>query len=305
MIRLAVFDFATLLTDYLREHDIKAVSAEQLRITVNLFERWYREVYAVELGLPFVTEEICGEFLCWLRDKRGNAPKTLNRKRGDLLTLWRHAAEAGWMPVPKVPKIIRFREPTRTPDGWLQDELGKLLHACDTYKPGRRVPGWDGRHDRALALVIYDTAYRFSACMALQQTELRDDGAIMATFDTQKTNEDEVKWLGVDTMAAIRALPPPLDPQDGRVFPWPFDKHAYRRRWKKILAMAGLRTTRRDGPQKMRRTSVSWLEFAKPGSAQDHLRHKTAGLARKHYIDPRIAHAYKACEVIPRIQSPL
>lgn len=299
MICRPVDSLEALLQDYLRRRDIKPNSAEQLRITAKLFSSWYATEFGFPFTLPCLTEATASEFLFHLRRVRGVEPTTANRKRSHLLTLWRHAKRRGLLPAPDAAEVIRFNEPMKIPRAWTQDELSRLLDAIRSYRTARPVPGWDQRHDRALALVIYDTAFRFSACLQLEFCNLRDDGAIIATAKTQKTFCDDGKWLGPDTMAAIKALPAAT----GRIFPWPYNKKAYWPRWKKILVAAGLSATNRDGPQKLRRTSASWMEAMSPGSAERQLGHKTAGLARKNYIDPLIVDSVrqKPCDILPRI----
>ena len=170
------------------------------------------------------------------------------------------------------------------------------MAACRAYVPGRPLPLWDGRHWRAVVLVMYYTAFRFSACLDLRREQLRPDGAIVADAEAQKTFCDEVGWLGTDAMAAIGDLPPAVGPA---LFAWPRKQGSFWYHWKRILGAAGLRAGRRDGPQRMRRTSATWMEVYRPGSATRHLGHKTAGLAKKHYIDRRIAAPLKASEILP------
>lgn len=298
MICRAIDTLSALVTAYGREHDIKPQSAQQLEITVGLLVRWYESLTGLPAGLHVLNEGYINDFLHDMRESRGWAAKTANRKRGDILTLWRFAAGRSLADPPDESRIIRFKEPERAPEAWPLDELQKFLAACDSFEPTRPTPGWTGRHDRAVALVMYYTAYRFTACFKLRRQDLRDDGAILARAETQKTICDEVRWLGPDAVAAVKAI---TSVDSELLFAWPYQKEAYWRRWKRILRHAGLSATRRDGPQKMRRSSASHLEAACPGAAQRHLGHKTAGLAYKHYVDPRIAPAQNAARILPRI----
>jgi hypothetical protein len=299
MICRSIDSLSALLGEYLRSHHVKPGSAEQLTITANLFSRWY----ATACGIPFhpgsFSEPLANDFLNDSLTARQWSPITANRKRRDLLTLWKYAAKKGFCEHYQHEDIIRFREPQRMPTAWMQEELGTFLAACPLFCQRRRAPaGWTYLLDQATVMVIYDTAYRLHACLELRTENLRDDGAILALAETQKTLCDEEKWLGPDTMRKLVAT-------DFRarefVLPWPYGKRALRSRWKKILRIAGLQATRRDGPQKMRRTSVSWLEHFRPGSAKAHLRHKTSGLAEKHYLCPLIVQPGKAFEHMPRI----
>ncbi len=300
MICRPIDTLSSLLTDYLRNHPIKPDSAEQLEITCRLFGRWHLEAFKIPFLLDALNEQLLTAFLNDLRQTR--QAKTCNRKRGDLLALWRHAKRRGLLPAPDVAEVVHFPEPKRRPDAYRLEELARRLDAIERYVPRRRrQQKWDQRHDRALTLVLYDTAYRLTACLELRKQNITPEGAVVALATTQKTNSDEAKWLGPDTLRAIQAI---LDSDDDRIFPWSASKEAFWRRWKAINRLAGLPTTRRDGPQKMRRTSVSWLESRRPGSAQHHLQHSSPTLAVKHYIDPTIAYPYRAPDVLPRIAPP-
>jgi hypothetical protein len=303
MICRTIDSLSSLLTDYLRLHPIKPDSAEQLEITCRLFERWYQDEYKFPFLVDSMNEPLLTEFLNDLRKTR--AAKTVNRKRGDLLALWRHAKRRGLLPLPDAQEVVHFPEPKRMPDAWRLEDLSRQLAACDLYQPKRRrFKKWDKRHDKALRLVLYDTAYRLTACLKLLKTNIRPEGAIVALSDSQKTNSDEAKWLGRDTIDALNEILVDSDPNDPRVFPWEGSMESFWRRWKAINRLADLPATRRDGPQKMRRTSASWLEARRPGSAQHHLRHSSPELAVKHYLDPTIAFDYRAPDVMPRISQP-
>ena len=303
MICRPIETLTSLLADYLRNHPIKPHSAEQLEISCRLFERWYAGEYKFPFLLDLMNEQLLTAFLNDLRQTR--AAKTCNRKRGDLLALWRHAKRRGLLAMPDAQEVVHFPEPKRRPDAYRLEELARRLDACDRFRPKRnRLKRWDHRHDKALTLVFYDTAYRLTACLKLLKSNITPEGAIVALADSQKTNSDEAKWLGADTMAAINDVLAINDPHDDRVFPWERSREAFWRRWKAINELAGLPITRRDGPQKMRRTSVSWLEARRPGSAQHHLRHSSPVLAVKHYLDPTIAFDYRAPDVMPRIVRP-
>lgn len=309
MICTRIATLASLLEDYLQTHPIKPASAQQLKISCDALAAWYERTRNFPLRLDDLSEALASE---WLNDLHASqrAAKTINRRRGDLLALWRHAHRRGLATAPEAREIVRFAEPRRRPTAWHLPELQQLLAACARYRRGRPVPGWDARHDRALVLVMYDTAFRFSACLELRRGDLSLDGTIQARAESQKHNADECRWLAAETQTALAAilkdLPPgPAGEPDpaARLFPWPYRKEAFWRRWKAILRLAGLPATRRDGPQKLRRTSATYLEALRPGTAQQHLGHATAGLASRHYIDPTIAYDFKAAELLPRLSA--
>lgn len=301
MICRSVDTLSQLRVLYSRERDIKTKSLEQLDNTIDLLEGWYLATFQLPFTLPAMSETVVADFLFFCRDVRGNEPVTLNGKRRQLITLWRFAKSRGLLPAPEVSRIIRFKEPKRIPRAWTQEQLAQIHAAIDSYRQRKRKPpGWDARHDHAVAMVIYDTAFRFTACLELELADLRDDGAIIANAETQKTFTDENKWLAPDTMRAIRAMPRPAN--STKVFPWPYTLKNYGKRWKRILKAAGLPATRREGLQKMRRTSSTWMEALRPGSSKEHVGHRTSGLTDKHYNDPTIIQSVreKPCDVLPR-----
>jgi integrase len=316
MICRSIDSLTALLAQYLRKHHVNRASAEQLTVVVTLFNRFYEATYGVPLHLAVLSEDLLEEYLYWLQDTRANGPVRINRQRSYVLTLWRYAHWAGLADEPRAGDVLRFREPERIPRAWTQEELARMLVACDRYVPRRPVLGWDARHDKAIRLVIYDTGFRVAACLALERANLRQDGAILAEAETQKTLCDEGHWLGRDTLSAVREiLGDRMVPGGNRlmvpattskIFNWPYRKRAFCDRWHKINELAGLGHTRRDGPQKMRRTSASWMEALAPGSAEGHLGHKTPGLAKKHYVDPLIVQSVrrKASDILPRIVNP-
>ena len=183
----------------------------------------------------------------------GLAPRTLNGRRGNLITPWRFAHKQGYVGTPPDPtEIIRFREPDRNPTAWTQEELPLHLAACSAYAPRKPIPGWDGRHWKATALVLYCTAFRLGATLQLRKAQIRPSGAIIALAETQKTFCDDIGWLTPQAMEAVRSLPPSSSPL---LLPFPYSMPRFYFHWKQIVQSAGLPAMRRDGPQRMRRTS--------------------------------------------------
>jgi len=73
------------------------------------------------------------------------------------------------------------------------------------------------------------------------------------------------------------------------------------REFKKILQAANLPCGRRDLFHRLRRTSATHLAaVAGIEAAEQHLDHRTPGLARSTYIDPRFMPQIKAADVLPR-----
>jgi site-specific recombinase XerD len=132
------------------------------------------------------TEDLFNDWLHAMRAERKWCEVTANRKRRDLLTLWKFASQREIVEHYRHDQIAIFKEPEIIPDGWFQDELAAFLAGLSKARSRRKTRGWDNRHDRAVAMVIYDTAFRIDACLELRATDLRDDGSIVARAGTQK-----------------------------------------------------------------------------------------------------------------------
>lgn len=283
------FDLAAVLSRYRQARDLKPASIEQLTISCRLLARWY--------GMPPPIASLdCQTLDRFLQEGRGRglAAKTLNRRRGDLLTLVRFAHETWPDRVPNPPlKLVKFREPRRAPEAWTLVEGRQILDAAANY---RSLPGFPSCRWPALMLVLYDTAFRIRAALAIKTADWRGD-MLLARAEHQKTATDEWRQLHADTIGALKATFPPDRPL---LFGWPYGMTAFWRHWRAIVASAGLPTGRRNGPQRWRRMSASYLEAVCPGAAMQHLGHRTPGLAQRTYIDPRIAGGLKAAQFLPR-----
>ncbi|WP_437205834.1 tyrosine-type recombinase/integrase [Planctomicrobium sp. SH664] len=126
----------------------------------------------VQFGRDVDVAELSEELICshlrWMRD-RGLAPDSRRRRRGHLLTIWKLAHRLSlnsnpfWkaqLPIPKRPKL--------SPKAWSTHDLEQMLLASD------RVRNWQfqGKHWRALLLLIYYTGLRISAVLALRRRDL-------------------------------------------------------------------------------------------------------------------------------------
>ena len=69
--------------------------------------------------------------------RKTRAAKTVNRKRGDILALWRHAKRRSLLSPPEAIEVVHFPEPKRRPDAYRLDELARRLEACEQFRPKR------------------------------------------------------------------------------------------------------------------------------------------------------------------------
>lgn len=264
-------------SDYLLVRPLRSSSVHQLTTTLRVLDRWHgRHVRLEQLSAHLVNR--------FLRDHAvDHAPKTVSRRRGDLLTLWRFAAAMNLVDPP--PKHIRqVTQPRRIPRAWTRDEMSRMLDAADRaqeyYRTGIRI----GAFWTVFILLVYDTGLRLSDVLALTLAEVQTGEFEVAQ---EKTGEAIICRVQEVTLAAIAKTVPP---QREKLLPWPYCREYFWKHWKEhVLLPAGLPVGRKEGPQKLRRTSASHLEAVAPGAAMRHLGHRTPGLAQQHYIDPRIA----------------
>lgn len=264
---------------YSLEKSLRPSSAKQVELSLAALDRWH--------GSPVLVQELCdplaNRFI--IHQLELLAPKTVKRQRGDILAVWRYAAEEHKLCEP--PKRVRpVKVPKTIPDAWTAEEYGRIIEAAQNI-PGvypcgiRRADWWE-----LFAGAKYDTALRLSDVLSLPV-----DVARMESFAVMqdKTQEMLIKRLSERTKEVARRT---LHVDRELLLPWSYRRETLWEHWRKfVLVPAGLPVGRREGPQKMRRTSASHLERVHPGAAQMHLGHRTPGLAAKHYIDPRIAAA--------------
>ena len=93
--------------------------------------------------------------------------------------------------------------------------------------------------------------------------------------------------LGVVLSPEGGALAKMLTPERDLLFAFPWCLGTFYNHYTRLLKDAGLPSTRRDKPQKMRRSFASHLEAA-GGNATEALGHSTRKLTERSYIDPSI-----------------
>lgn len=275
---------STLLNDYLENYslarDLGPGTIKHYEMTVRALCRWHvRPVRLLDLS-----DKLVNEYLSHMKE-RGLTQATIRSQRVDLCALWRSAAEEGLVDTVPV-RVRRVRVNPKIPTAWTLAEVNRLLQAAE------KVEGFDSKTGLKLSLfwpafvrVGYDTALRFSDLLAITKTQVSSKGDL--TIPQQKTDREIVCRLRASTMQAIEATFPP---ERDLLLPWGKVRSQFWYAWRKLLTAAGLPTGRREGPQKLRRTSASHLEKVAPGTATAHLGHRSPAMAAKHYIDPAIAY---------------
>ncbi len=217
----------------------------------------------------------------------GRSPKTLHGYRANFIAFAKDAK------IALDPETVRrFRQQRRIPDAWTMDELVRLLNACNDPqfdKPVRQYVVKQGDYLRALVLTSYDTGLRPGDLMELRRDEINSNGEF--TILQNKTGVEMLRAVRKETLAAIdrmyvRRVTVPLFgfcSAANRDYPMFLVR--------KLVEAAGFEHNRRNGMQKLRRTSATHLETVSPGSASWHLGHLDGNMARLHYLDQRIIQA--------------
>jgi site-specific recombinase XerD len=274
-------------THYLPERGIAARTEGSYRDALSSFRRFLER----EPAITDLTKATVNDYLEWL-ERRGLSMRTVKDQWNVLRLLWRYAWDNEL--VADLPRGIRkLRLAPVVPTSWTPEEMTRLLSAtqatmlnCWTGPQGSRVHV--GRFLYAVVWLAHDTGWRKSDLFAVtwDQLHLEPDGrAGRIVLITQKTRQPHVSRVRQETIEALAAV---RRDGDSRLLPWPRRVDRFYPFYRQLLFAAGLPVGKRNGLQKLRRTSASWLESTQPGMASWHLGHLTPGLARKHYLDPAV-----------------
>jgi integrase len=280
------------LDDYCLRRDIRAGTARQYRISVDLFDRWAgRHVRLDELDERLLSE--------WLQAYSETvAPHTVRAKKSGILALWRAAADENLLEEPRARRVRRVRLPERVVTAWTKDEVERLLVAASWlprwHRCGlRRALWWD------LAIrVAWDSGLRWGDLVTLRVDAIGPDGA--CTMSQSKTGKVSAFRLSPGTLEALRvtlqACPRTL------VCPWSTSGETFRDQVDRLVAKAGIR----PGTWKwIRRGSGTDVELQAPGLGHRHLGN-TPAVFRASYEDRTITSSGVPSprELMPRIFRP-
>lgn len=194
------------------------------------------------------------------------APKTIQRMRANVLSTVRHAARAGLAQMPLQPRTVRVPQPV--PEAWTIGQVRKLLSACGLVAHGLYL--------RGCIQAIWDTGLRYADVRRIDMERI--DNAGRGTIRQNKTTKPLQIHLRAPTVATLTEI--------GGVKPLKYCRaRSTYRWWRTLCQVAGVPD---GGPQKLRRSAATELERTQPGTATSFLGHRSADLARRHYLDPRI-----------------
>jgi integrase len=244
-------------------------------------------------------DELCDDlFNRWVMHLQSRyRPKTAKTRRANVLGVWQYAVDTDHVEPESEPGRVRIvKVPRPVPECWSMAELATLLEATRAEQFDRHMRNGVhlGRLLFAFVNVCYDTALRTQDMFDLRTEQITDDG-ILAVVQ-RKTQTGHVCRIRPATVEAVRATYPP---NREFVFAWAYRRETFWNWWRELLIRAGLPTGRRNGPQKIRRSSATYLERVSPGMAGIHLGHLTPGLALRHYVNSAVA--YEARPLPPAI----
>lgn len=241
--------------------------------------------FSAHLGHQATTDDLIHtQINPWLDslEKRGLADTTVANGRRMLLVLWRAAFENGEMDRPPQ-RIRKVRCKPRVPHAWTMEELGRLLDACERLGGKfRNLPVKRKLYMTTWVMVQFDTGIRYGDMLSLKRDSLSSDGKLTIVQEkTDRVHHVRVREL---TLFKVQELIEALPGHD-LIFPAFCD----RRRWFRFFATVRRRAGLPKGGTKwLRRSSASYVELQRPGTAWRHLGHTRPGLDVASYLDPRI-----------------
>lgn len=265
-------------TCYARDRSLRDTTAYQYERSIRCFGEWLGHE-------PQLADLDDGVVSSWLADlEKLRLPKTVRGKRQAVLSIWRHAAEAGIVQPPG--KIRKTRVPLPNPTAWDLSELRRLIDAAE------RLPGFfpNGVARKtwfaALFRVAYQTGLRRSDLFCFDVTRDVDADGNISTVQ-QKTLDGHVSKISAETLELLRTISDRLHADGSNAWRTPLAPPCYVRgvyQWfAKLRQLAGI-----DGEgaiQQLRRTGATYVEKEHPGAAMRYLGHRTPGLAYRHYVD--------------------
>ncbi len=263
------------LDHYALENDVTASTVQQYRWAVNSL--------GLHIGRPPTLADLTDATVNgWIAARVDKVSRwTARSQRGAILALWRDAAEAGVVPGPGKIRPVKCAE--LDPRAFLLSEIAKLIDCTGHASFDRQLPNGvhQGKLTAAVILVAYDSGLRKGDLWRIRRDQITDGTLCVVAA---KSGRVKVCRLRERTTAAIDAL----HPRQTLALPWCLCATQWLIWWRRLCDVAGLPHFR-AGLQQIRRSSASHLERECPGSASRHLGHSSPELARKHYLDRRIA----------------
>lgn len=264
-------------------------SARQLRTVARQFQGFTGPVPVSQ-----ITDDQHTAFLRHLLDI-GMEGTTVNSRRRELWTL-RSFAYRKRMTGEPPRDVPRAPEHHRTPEAWTVEEVGQLL----SYSAG--LPGYVGCSRAgawwpALESLIYWTGARVGDALAAKSDSL---DIVRATWRCRasKTGKEHLYDLHPRCVDALKGI---YNRERAPLFAWPYSPNHLFVAFRLIVKRAGIRYSGQPRQlfYRLRRTNLSYCWAADPSIAVRQADHSSAEVTRAHYVDPSIAHARSARDVLP------
>lgn len=261
--------------------------------------RRFSEFLGHTATLDDLTDEICGRFLRWLVDVKGNKAVTANGQFKTIKALWGWCAKKRL--VKEFPTIEQLPEPEVVPEAWTLEEMKRLIAAC------RRRPGTFGgvpacNYWIAFHIFQWDTGERTGAMLGLTWDMLDWKAkTILVPAEVRKGGLKAAVYKPKDVTLTI--LQQIAEPKRELIFGSDIGKgrSTFYYQYRKLIKSAGLVwVPHKCGPQKMRRSFASHLE-ALGGNATKALRHTSRLVTEQSYLDPRISDTVSPNLMLPSL----
>lgn len=279
-----------LFDDFYRPLRLRGRSANTTRLygcTLRSFSKWLGYVAT----LDDLTDLTISRFLEQRACER--SPYTAEKERTQLLSLWRFAADRGL--VRDRPCVPPAPLPDRIPVAWTVEQLqGLMRSASATRGYVGAVPA--GVWYAALLSVLWETAERIGAILACQPGDFLAPVLTVRAEYRKGGKRDRVYRLSSETCDLVtRAC------GASHLLDWP-QNHGYLwKKYKDVVARAGLGHDRKTGFHQLRRSAASHFA-ALGGDPVKLLDHSSPRITQRWYLDRRMTDRDPPpCEVLPRI----
>lgn len=149
-----------------------------------------------EVSLPQLSHTYIRSWLASLKDK-GLTAKTINRKISTLKAFFKHAIRTGVIRQSPMAKIVAPKNEKRLP-GFVNDkDMGTLFTHVEFED------SWQGRTERLLLLLFYNTGMRLSELIGLKESGVNFSGSTIKVLG--KGNKERVIPVSPGLMADVKA----------------------------------------------------------------------------------------------------
>jgi len=221
-----------------------------------------------------LTEENVNGYLADLKEK-GKAPATVKGYRGDVLTLWRAAADDDLVEMPRVRRVRQPKVAAPSVDCYTTAEVNQLIAGAHKMEgeTGDGIPR--NLYWQSIIRMAYETGLRRSDLWLLKRSDIREDGLFSLSMSkTQRRRTGRVRQATLDAIA--RTFPP----ERQLIFPWCHAKGTFTMHFYEVVILAGVK---RGCFKWLRRSSGSYVEAVSPGNGPKHLGHTSPAVFYRHY----------------------